>query len=64
MESLQWLAEISLLSVKEIQLLSPTIGTGDVISIAGIVIVIAVPANLQPTWKAAGMDPIAALRHV
>lgn len=45
-------------------LLSPTIGTGDVISTAGIVIVIAVPANLQPAWKAAGMDPIAALRHV
>jgi len=45
-------------------LLSPTIGTSDVITIAGIVIAIAVLASLQPAWKAARMDPITALRHV
>lgn len=45
-------------------LLSPTIGSNDVISIVLIVIAIAVLASLQPAWKAARMDPITALRHV
>ena len=45
-------------------LLSPTISARDVITIAGIVIAIAVLASLQPAWKAARMDPISALRHV
>ncbi len=45
-------------------LLSPTIGSSDVISIVLIVIGIAVLASLQPAWKAARMDPITALRHV
>ncbi len=44
--------------------LAPTIGAGDVITIVLIVIGIAVLASLQPAWKAARMDPIAALRHV
>jgi putative ABC transport system permease protein len=45
-------------------LLTPTIGSGDVLMIAGIVIAIAVLGSLQPAWKAAKMDPITALRHV
>ena len=45
-------------------LLSPTIGVGDVITVAIIVIAISVIASLQPAWKAARMDPITALRHV
>jgi putative ABC transport system permease protein len=45
-------------------LLSPTIGVTEVITISVIVIGIAVLASLQPAWKAARMDPIAALRHV
>ncbi len=45
-------------------LLAPTIGTGDVITVAVIVILISVLASLQPAWKAARMDPITALRHV
>ena len=44
--------------------LAPTIGPGDVITIALIVIGIAVAASLQPAFKAARMDPITALRHV
>jgi len=44
--------------------LAPTIGAGDVITIVLIVIAIAVAASLQPAFKAARMDPIAALRHV
>ena len=45
-------------------LLSPTIAAGDVISVALVVIAIAVAASLQPAFKAARMDPITALRHV
>ncbi|MDL1961514.1 MAG: FtsX-like permease family protein, partial [Deltaproteobacteria bacterium] len=45
-------------------LLSPTIALNDVVTVAGIVIAIAVLASLQPAWKAARMDPITALRHV
>jgi len=44
--------------------LAPTIEAWDVISIMLIVIGIAVVASLQPAFKAARMDPIAALRHV
>ena len=44
--------------------LNPTIAAGDVVSIALIVIGIAVLGSLQPAWKAARMDPITALRHV
>jgi putative ABC transport system permease protein len=45
-------------------LLAPTIGAGDVITIVLIVIGIAMVASVQPAFKAARMDPIAALRHV
>jgi len=45
-------------------LLTPTIGSNDVLWIVAIVIAIAVIGSLQPAWKAAKMDPITALRHV
>jgi putative ABC transport system permease protein len=45
-------------------LLSPTISAGEVITVALIVIGIAVAASLQPAYKASKMDPITALRHV
>lgn len=45
-------------------LLAPAIGMQDVLSIAGMVIVVAILASLQPAWKASRMDPITALRHV
>ena len=45
-------------------LLSPAVGAQDVISIAGMVIVVAILASLQPAWKASRMDPNTALRHV
>jgi len=45
-------------------LLVPAIGVQDVVSIAGMVIVVAILASLQPAWKASRMDPITALRHV
>jgi len=45
-------------------LLSPTISASEVITVAVIVIAIAVAASLQPAYKASKMDPITALRHV
>jgi len=44
--------------------MAPTIATGDVLTIAALVVVVAVIASLQPAWKASRMDPIHALRHV
>jgi putative ABC transport system permease protein len=44
--------------------LAPTIGAWDVATACLVVIVVAALAALQPAWKAARMDPIAALRHV
>lgn len=44
--------------------LAPTLAPGEVVSVALIVIAIAVIGSLQPAWKAARMDPITALRHV
>jgi putative ABC transport system permease protein len=45
-------------------LLAPHIASSEVATIAGMVIGVAVLASLQPAWKAARLDPIAALRHV
>lgn len=45
-------------------LLAPTIATSDVVGVVLTVIAAAVVASLQPAWKAAKMDPVAALRHV
>ena len=44
--------------------MAPTIAAGDVLTIAALVIVVAIIASLQPAWKASRMDPITALRHV
>ncbi|MDA8255643.1 MAG: ABC transporter permease [Betaproteobacteria bacterium] len=44
--------------------LSPTIAAKDVLTIAGMVVIMALLASLQPAWKASRMDPITALGHV
>lgn len=44
--------------------MAPAIAAGDVLTIAAMVVVVAVIASLQPAWKASRMDPITALRHV
>ncbi len=44
--------------------MAPSIAAGDVLTIAALVLVVAVIASLQPAWKASRMDPIGALRHV
>ena len=44
--------------------MAPSIATGDVLTIAVLVVIVAVIASLQPAWKASRMDPISALRHV
>jgi putative ABC transport system permease protein len=44
--------------------MAPTIAGGDVLTIAVLVVIVAIIASLQPAWKASRMDPISALRHV
>jgi putative ABC transport system permease protein len=44
--------------------LAPSLAAADALMIGAIVVVMAILASLQPAWKAARMDPIAALRHV
>ena len=44
--------------------LSPSVGARDVAIIAGMVVVMALLASLQPAWKASRMDPVRALGHV
>jgi len=44
--------------------LSPAIGVKDVAIIAGMVVLMALLASLQPAWKASRMDPVRALGHV
>jgi len=44
--------------------MAPTIGMGQVLTVALLVMAVAVLASLQPAWKASRLDPINALRHV
>ena len=45
-------------------LLTATLQPADLLTVSGIVIVVAVAASLQPAIKASKMEPIEALRHV
>ena len=45
-------------------LLSPTISATDVLTIAAMVVAMALLASLQPAWRASRMDPVKALGHV
>ncbi|MEO8297638.1 MAG: ABC transporter permease [Burkholderiales bacterium] len=44
--------------------MAPTIGAGQVVTVALLVVGVAILASLQPAWKASRLDPINALRHV
>ncbi|MCY1546956.1 hypothetical protein D9M68_829870 [compost metagenome] len=44
--------------------MAPTIEMGQVLTVALLVMGVAVLASLQPAWKASRLDPINALRHV
>jgi len=44
--------------------MAPTIAVAQVITVAVLVVGVAILASLQPAWKASRLDPINALRHV
>lgn len=44
--------------------LSPAVSVTDVVTIAAMVVIMALLASLQPAWKASRMDPVTALGHV
>ena len=44
--------------------MAPTIAPAQVVTVALLVMAVAVLASLQPAWKASRLDPINALRHV
>lgn len=44
--------------------MAPTIGASQVVTVALLVVGVAILASLQPAWKASRLDPINALRHV
>lgn len=44
--------------------LSPSVSVTDVVTIAALVVTMALLASLQPAWKASRMDPVGALGHV
>ena len=44
--------------------LAPSIAAMDVGIVAGLVVLMALLASLQPAWKASRMDPVTALGHV
>jgi len=44
--------------------MAPTIAAGQVVTVALLVVGVAILASLQPAWKASRLDPIDALRHV
>ena len=45
-------------------IMAPTIAAGQIVTVALLVVGVAVLASLQPAWKASRLDPINALRHV
>ena len=44
--------------------LSPAVSVADVVTIAAMVVAMALLASLQPAWKASRMNPVTALGHV
>ena len=44
--------------------LSPAVSATDIMTIAAMVVIMALLASLQPAWKASRMDPVTALGHV
>jgi putative ABC transport system permease protein len=49
---------------RQIITLAPTLSVAEVVTVAVLVVGMAVLASLQPAWRASRMDPIQALRHV
>ncbi len=49
---------------RQVITLQPTLSLAEMITVAMLVVGMAVLASLQPAWRASRMDPIEALRHV
>jgi putative ABC transport system permease protein len=49
---------------RQVITLQPTLSVVEMITVAALVVGMAVLASLQPAWRASRMDPIEALRHV
>jgi putative ABC transport system permease protein len=49
---------------RQIITLQPALSVAEIVTVALLVIGMAVLASLQPAWRASRMDPIQALRHV
>ena len=49
---------------RQVITLQPTLSLAEMITVAVLVVGMAVLASLQPAWRASRMDPIEALRHV
>lgn len=56
--------KLSMAFGRQVLVLEPAVGAGEVAAVVLMVLAIAVLASLQPAWKASRMDPIVALRHV
>lgn len=49
---------------RQVITLQPTLSLAEMLTVAALVVGMAVLASLQPAWRASRMDPIEALRHV
>lgn len=49
---------------REVIVLHPVLALPELAGVLGLAVLVSMVASLQPAWRAAHMDPIAALRHV
>lgn len=59
-----WKVSVHFGTLKDAIVLSPSVSAMDIVTIAAMVVIMALLASLQPAWKASRMDPVTALGHV